>query len=77
MKDLCWKQCRWFAKKWNFPVATSTRLESARSELERSFKIAHPYLSFEEEWSKCFDEVADRRFDPLVGMMADVIGRTE
>ena len=76
MMDLCWKQCHRFAEKFHFSVQT-TSLEAAKGQLERDFSAAHPDLSFEDEWSKCFDEVADKRFDPLVGTMADVIGRTE
>lgn len=77
MKDLCWKQCHRFAEKWKFPTIATADLETARSELERSFKIAYPDLDFDKEWSKCLDEVADSRFDPLVGKMADVARRAE
>jgi hypothetical protein len=77
MKDLCWKQCHRFAEKWNFPAITTNALETARIHLEHEFRAAHPDLDFEKEWSKCFDEVAEKRIDPLVGTMADVIERTE
>lgn len=77
MVDLCWKQCRRFAEKWKLQTVTTTVLETARARLERDFKAAQPDLSFDEEWSKCFEEVADSRFDPLVGKIAEVAERTE
>lgn len=74
MCDLCWKQCRRLVEKWNLSAITATVLETARDQVERDFKAAHPDLDFDKEWSKCFDEVADNRFDPLVGTMAEVAG---
>lgn len=69
MFDLRWKQCHRFSEKWNFGAITITVLETARAKLERDFRAAYPDLDFDREWSKCFDEVTDSGFDPLVGTM--------
>lgn len=46
-------------------------------QIKRDFRAAHPDLDFDKELSKCFDEVTDNRFDPLVGTMAEAARRTE
>lgn len=75
MCDLCWKQCYQFAEKWNLPTITVADLKAVKEQLERDFRAAHPDLDFEEEWSKCLDEVTDRRFKPIVSTIVDVDGR--
>lgn len=79
MKDLLWKQIRRFAQKWNLVTIFIAVPSAVKEQLERDFRAAYPELSFEEEWSKCFDEcleeVADRRFEPLVGKMAEAARR--
>ena len=67
MYDLCWKQCYRFAEKWSLPARTTAVLETVRTQLERDFRAAHPELEFDEEWSKCFYEVANNKFDSCVG----------
>lgn len=75
MRDLCWKQCYQFAEKWNLPTITVADLKAVKEQLERDFRAAHPDLDFEEEWSKCLDEVTDSRFKPIVSTIVDVARR--
>ena len=77
MKDLCWKQIYRFASKWNLATICIALPGAVKEQLERDFRAAHPELNFEEEWSKCLDEVADKRFEPIVSTMADAARRSE
>lgn len=81
MRDLLWKQIHRFAKKWNLATICIAVPGAVKAQLERDFRAAHPDLDFEAEWSKCFDEcleeVADRRFEPLVGKMAEAARRSK
>ena len=62
MKDLCWKQIHRFAQKWHLATICIALPGAVKEQLERDFRAAHPDLNFEEEWSKCLDEVADKMF---------------
>ena len=77
MKDLCWKQIHRFAQKWDLATICIALPSAVKEQLERDFRAAHPELNFEEEWSKCLDEVADERFKPIVSTMADAAKRSE
>ena len=77
MKDLCWKQIHRFASKWNLATICIAVPSAVKAQLERDFKAAHPELNFDEEWSKCLDEVADKRFEPIVSTMAEAARRSE
>lgn len=77
MRDLAWKQIYRFAQKWNLATICIAVPSAVKEQLERDFRAAHPDLDFEKEWSKCLDEVADDRFDPLVGTLAEVVGRAD
>ena len=66
-----------FARKWNLATICIALPGAVKEQLERDFRAAHPELNFEEEWSKCLDEVADKRFEPIVSTMADAARRSE
>lgn len=75
MRDLCWKQIYRFAAKWNLATICIAARSAVKEQLERDFRAAHPDLDFEEEWSKCLDEVTDSRFKPIVSTIVDVARR--
>ena len=77
MKELCWKQIYRFAQKWKLATICIAVPSAVKEQLERDFRAAHPELNFEEEWSKCLDEVADKRFEPIVSTISDAARRSE
>lgn len=50
-----------FARKWSLATICIAVPSLVKEQLQRDFRAAYPDQDFEKEWSKCFDEVADRR----------------
>ena len=77
MKDLLWKQIYRFAQKWDLATICIAVPSLVKEQLERDFRAAYPDQDFEKEWSKCLDEVAEKKFEPLVSTMADAARRSK
>ena len=77
MKDLCWKQIYRFAQKWKLATICIALPGAVKEQLECDFRAEHPDLDFEEEWSKCLDEVSEKRFEPILSTMAEAARRSE
>lgn len=77
LNDIIRKNNEKFARKWSLATICIAVPSAVKAQLERDFMAAHPDLDFEEEWSKCLEEVADKRFEPIVSTMTEAARRSE